>query len=197
MLIGLSGRAQAGKDTVANHLVEYYGFRRIAFADKLKDAYAALFDIPRGQVDELKLDDAAHVHITGTQSKDPLWVRNYSSMTVRQSLQRFGTEMGRDVFGVDFWVDLAFDYNTKYESQIGRIVVSDCRFLNEYKKIKFLKGHNVRIIRPDNNFDAGTHISEDEPDPIHVDEMIENKGDLSFLYDSIGMLMEKLNVSPT
>jgi hypothetical protein len=37
MIIGLSGYAQSGKDTVAKILVDHYGFRRVAFADKIKE----------------------------------------------------------------------------------------------------------------------------------------------------------------
>ncbi len=35
-LIGLVGRAGAGKTTVAKHLCERYGFVRVAFGDPLK-----------------------------------------------------------------------------------------------------------------------------------------------------------------
>ena len=37
MIIGLTGYAQSGKDTVAKILVENYGFTRIAFADKIRE----------------------------------------------------------------------------------------------------------------------------------------------------------------
>jgi dephospho-CoA kinase len=37
MIIGLSGYAQSGKDTVAKVLVEKYGYRRVAFADPIRD----------------------------------------------------------------------------------------------------------------------------------------------------------------
>ena len=38
MIIGLSGYAQSGKDTVAEILVEEYGYTRVAFADIIKQA---------------------------------------------------------------------------------------------------------------------------------------------------------------
>ena len=38
MIIGLSGYAQAGKDTVAQMLVEDYGYTRLGFADIIKKA---------------------------------------------------------------------------------------------------------------------------------------------------------------
>jgi dephospho-CoA kinase len=36
MIIGLTGYAQSGKDTVANILVENYGYQRVAFADPIR-----------------------------------------------------------------------------------------------------------------------------------------------------------------
>mgnify|MGYP006283771541 FL=1 len=36
MIIGLTGYAQSGKDTVASLLVEHYGYERVAFADKIR-----------------------------------------------------------------------------------------------------------------------------------------------------------------
>ena len=37
MIIGLTGYAQSGKDSVAKILVEKHGFIRVAFADRIRD----------------------------------------------------------------------------------------------------------------------------------------------------------------
>ena len=37
MIIGLTGYARSGKDTVAKILVDNYGYKRIAFADKIRE----------------------------------------------------------------------------------------------------------------------------------------------------------------
>jgi 50S ribosomal subunit-associated GTPase HflX len=42
MIIGLSGYAQVGKDTVANILVQHHGYKRVAFADKIRECLFAL-----------------------------------------------------------------------------------------------------------------------------------------------------------
>lgn len=47
IVLGLMGKARSGKDTAAAVLVEEFGFRRYAFADLLKDAFAKYHDIPR------------------------------------------------------------------------------------------------------------------------------------------------------
>ena len=37
MIIGLTGFARSGKDSVAKVLVDQYGFTRVAFADKIRE----------------------------------------------------------------------------------------------------------------------------------------------------------------
>jgi dephospho-CoA kinase len=42
MIIGISGYARSGKDTVANYLVEHHEFTRMAFADAMREALLRL-----------------------------------------------------------------------------------------------------------------------------------------------------------
>lgn len=48
--IALTGIAHSGKDTVANYLVDKYGFRKIGFADPLKRVTMELFGLTEAQV---------------------------------------------------------------------------------------------------------------------------------------------------
>lgn len=43
--IGLSGKMRSGKDTVAEFLVDEFGFQRFAFADRLKELASELFGV--------------------------------------------------------------------------------------------------------------------------------------------------------
>jgi hypothetical protein len=44
MIIGLIGNTRVGKDTLANYLVNNYGFIKFSFADKIKKIAAEIFD---------------------------------------------------------------------------------------------------------------------------------------------------------
>jgi dephospho-CoA kinase len=42
-IVGFCGLISAGKDTAANYLCDYHGYRRDSFANTLKDAVANVF----------------------------------------------------------------------------------------------------------------------------------------------------------
>jgi cytidylate kinase len=52
MIVAVSGWKGSGKDTAAKILVEKYGFRRVAFADVLKDMVADQYGIVRSHCDD-------------------------------------------------------------------------------------------------------------------------------------------------
>lgn len=46
--LAICGQLRAGKDEVANYLEDQYGFYRVAFGDKLKEAFHAIYtDVPK------------------------------------------------------------------------------------------------------------------------------------------------------
>ena len=47
MLVLLNGLAGSGKDTVANYLIEKYGFVKVSFGAVLKDVLSVAFGWPR------------------------------------------------------------------------------------------------------------------------------------------------------
>jgi len=51
MIIGICGLIGSGKGTVADILVEYHGFQKISFADKLKDGVAAVYGWDRSMLE--------------------------------------------------------------------------------------------------------------------------------------------------
>lgn len=51
LLLSLSAWKGSGKDTVADHLVSEYNFKKISFAAKLKDMVASTYNVPREFMD--------------------------------------------------------------------------------------------------------------------------------------------------
>lgn len=167
MLIGISGYARSGKDTFAGFLVQDHGFKKIAFADLLKEVVYVLNPI----VDP----------IVGFRVND--FVDDYgwdyakeNVPEIRKLLQRMGTEAGRNLLGEDIWVDAAFrnmESGTDY-------CISDMRFPNEAQRIVDNKGLTVRINRtgvgPINN-----HWGEIALDDWSFDHIVNNDSNLDYL----------------
>lgn len=200
MLIGLAGKKESGKDTAGSYLVRQYGFDRRSFADKLKEAAAALFDVPLEKVDELKSSQAAlNFHFGGVPMHDSAGTEIFSKgYLFRYVLQRFGTEMGRNVFGENFWVDLCLPLKTEeYESALQEIelehlniVVTDVRFDNEAKRIKDLNGYVIEIKRPRPEVDMfDEHASEQIDFP--VDSIVLNTGTIADLQMSMDDIIRR------
>jgi len=172
VIIGFTGVKQSGKDTAASFLVDELGFERHGFADKLKEAVANLFGISIEEVDEFKaigVDNIAIVEVFLTQrNRQTDWVFPW-----REFLQRFGTEMGRNTFGQNFWVSLLLPKDVK---PVRNIVISDVRFDNEAMRIISLGGKVFEIVRP--KYEPDGHASEEPISRSFVDAQIINDGTL-------------------
>ena len=146
-LIGLSGYARSGKDEAAKVLVEEYGFKRIAFADKLRDFLYALDPIVDN---ELLYDHGDRVGVGGWRLRTVIdeygwdgYKETKYGTEIRSLLQRLGTEAGRNTLWDSIWIDAALH---DLDEQ-GRYVVTDARFPNEADAITGRGGKLVRITR--------------------------------------------------
>ena len=182
MILGLSGYARSGKDTVAEYLVERYGFVRMAFADPMREAVARLN--PWIDFAGLRIPLSEALRITDWDGlKD-------ESTEIRSLLQRMGTEVGRHMFGENFWVDYAL--NKAVESGHERIVFSDVRFPNEADSIKSFPRNKIwRIDRPGTT-PANGHISEHALDDYQFDLYINNVHTKEHLYDAVDSLIRNV-----
>lgn len=190
MLIGLKGYKGVGKDTVADYLVSKHGYTKMAFADKLKDAVAGLFGISRQQVDHYKDNQGNSIDLVEVHLDISVPSRKHASeyvFTWREFLQRFGTEMGRNVFGQDFWVEQLVQRLPRIE---GNIVITDARFENEARKVKELGGCMVEISRPGCEPDG--HASEEPLPEEMIDYKISNDGTMEQLYDDVDWIIDEL-----
>ena len=153
MIIGLSGYARSGKDTVAEYLVEEHGFTRRAFADSIREALLQLDP-------HITIDGTHNISLASAVDKMGWEYLKDLSPDVRRLLQRMGTEVGRNLFGNNFWVDLLIKNATEASTNI---VVTDVRFTNEAEAIRSWGGEVWRINRPGTE-PVNTHASETELD---------------------------------
>jgi len=130
MIIGICGFIGSGKDTAANYLVGWHGFRRDSFAGALKDAVAAVFGWDR----EL-LEGSTPESRIWRETVDPWWSQRLGrpQLTPRWILQQWGTEVCRKSFHDDIWIAAL---ENRLRTRTGHTVISDVRFPNEIATIR-------------------------------------------------------------
>jgi len=141
MIIGVCGFIGSGKDTVADYLTNFHGFRRESFANSLKDAVAQVFGW-----DRTMLEGRTKSAREWREQVDPWWAErlNMPTLTPRWILQYWGTEVCRKAFHDDIWIA---SLENKLRNSRDDIVISDCRFPNEIKSIKAAGGEIVWVQR--------------------------------------------------
>ena len=208
MIIGFVGFIGSGKDTAADYLVNFHGFRRDSFANTLKDAVAAVFGW-----DRVLLEGRTKEAREWREQRDEWWsTRLGKDITPRHILQYWGTEVCRQGFHDDIWIA---SLENKMRKTGDNIVISDVRFPNEIKAIHNAGGKVVRVIRgadPEWYQDAwtvnqgptnmswsisklrmeqrGIHASETAWIGKDIDVEIDNNSTIDQLFDQIKNLVE-------
>jgi len=141
MIIGVCGFIGSGKDTIADYLVNFHGYRRESFANSLKDAVSMVFGW-----DRTMLEGRTKQAREWRERVDPWWAERLDmpNLTPRWILQYWGTEVCRKGFHDDIWIA---SLEHKLLNSRDNIVISDCRFPNEIKSIKQAGGMVIRVVR--------------------------------------------------
>jgi hypothetical protein len=164
-IIGIAGRAGAGKNTVAEMIP---GASVVGFADPLYEGLAAMLGVPEDMLRSRRNKEA------------PL---KWLGKSPRELMQTLGTEWGRGMVAQDLWLRIA---KQRIETYGGTIVFSDVRFDNEAEWIRN-QGGEVWLVMRDNETHH-THSSEAGISPHLIDRVIDNRGPL----DLTRMQVERL-----
>jgi hypothetical protein len=159
-IIGIAGDIGAGKDTTAkaiqygmikakvelglvsptlipplsaisdsgSNIMSAFEIRK--FADKLKDIVCMLIGCKRYELEQQKFKQ---------MKLGPEW----GGITVREMLQRIGTDLFRKGLSENTWVNATFA-DVKPDSMW---IISDMRFPNEFDKIKTMGGITIKVVR--------------------------------------------------
>lgn len=171
MIIGISGKAQAGKTTGAKYLQSNFDSVQIfSFATALKEIAIDLFDLDRNKVygDNNAKNESTHLcweHMPGVITSEYVWnrmpkgakVKSYfhlpGQLSHRDVLEFFGTFIVRKIYE-DAWVNKTLSDIIKSKSSIA--IIDDVRSVNEICKIKEMGGKVIRLTR--NPLDRNTSI---------------------------------------
>lgn len=205
MILSISGLAGSGKDTVGEMLIKDHGFKRISFADPLKEITAKAFNLDLSYFHDVKKKDAPlpevivfdehyaanlafEFNALGYSSVTPQVFSEYYGIefnTPREILLKVGTEMGRECVSSTVWIDLAIK---KVKDTEGHVLITDARFQNERDQLKAIGAVKVFVDRPEvtAKFDrTKAHKSELEQLEDKYDVEISNNSTIASLYHDV------------
>lgn len=176
MIIGLTGYAQSGKDTLAKILVEEHGFVRVAFADKIREF---LYEM-NPMVDTVAFEP---IFLKERVDRDG-WEVSKQNPHIRRALQNSGVA-ARKTFGEDFWVKQAIAEYHPWD----KVVVTDVRFTNEADYLKAFPGSQLWRVKRNGVEAVNAHVSESQMDGYPVDQIFTNNGSIEDLKELVNKRM--------
>jgi len=180
MIIGINGKIGAGKDTVGTIIQgllltnKNQSSEIKKFAGKLKQIASILTGIPVKKFEDQEFKKNYLDSEWGTVQDIPLNsippfadIKFNTLMTVREFLQKLGTEAMRDGLHVDTWVNALFaDYHptpnksmeesfkeqfvtgsSEIHYKLPNWIITDMRFPNEMEAVKERNGITIRVTR--------------------------------------------------
>ena len=173
MIIGLTGRAGVGKDTVGAYLVENFPGLTISgsFAWPIKAALSTMFP-------SVDFDDRATKEIPQSALGDK---------SPRFLAQTLGTEWGRNLIHPDIWILSALSRLSGLPHD--HLVFTDVRFNNEAEWIISNGGEIWRIVR-DSTPDVEDHPSEHGILLDFISRTVYNNGSIAELYSTLDDIIQ-------
>jgi len=189
LIIGFTGYAGSGKDTAGKILCEHYGFKRLSFADKLKEEVATAFSIDLNYFHDVKLKDTPLLDM-------PIVINNFTLEALGEDIlinHKYYTPRLLCIYYAaclkgqdnDVWIKKV---NRQLSGDYGRVIITDVRYLNEADWIKKRFGYVLRISK---GHEDGVlmHESETQLSSHKFDGVIENTGTLELLDYKLSVML--------
>ena len=197
MIIGINGYAGSGKDTVGEIIKmqqpkENWEIKK--FAGKLKEVASIILGIPKTMFEDQEFKK---------KTLPQMWSDHGLPMTVRDFLQRLGTDALRQGLHPNTWVNaLMMDYieqvvnvmndeGYQLEDRYPNWIITDCRFPNEARAIKNEGGVIVRVNRAGIKA-INAHPSEVALDAWSYDYVIDNDGSIEDLKQEVENVLKQV-----
>lgn len=172
LIIGFSGKMGTGKNYIAENLLPNILNRMLS---NIQYYYLSFGD-------QIKVELGSR---NGSMTYDKLFVNK--TKEVRQQLQQYGTEQGRDKYGKDIWIrsmGLWMDiFKNRTPNKNNVFIITDVRFKNEADWIKQHKGILIRVnadkrnemrIHEEGSQENRNHSSETDLDDYPFEHVINN-----------------------
>lgn len=208
LYIGLTGYADAGKDTVADLLTAHCDAVRIAFADKLREEVCEAFcadpdmltrretkEHPMSALALYRCLDADFVRAVRAAAGD---INAFAPRSPRQIMQWWGTEYRRAQHPW-YWIDHAhISCCEALRKGASTIVLPDVRLIHEAQAIRAAGGVLWQIKRPGYGPGVGTpgHNTDTDGSTWPIDEIINNAHDIGHLQHLVLAAYARLRCTP-
>jgi hypothetical protein len=196
-IIGIAGSIGSGKDTVGKIIqgltlpiptereITTSPWQIRKYADKLKEIAALFLGVDRERFED---QDYKNSMLGYQWCTDMFHQTCLSSMTVREFLQRLGTEAVRDNLHRNAWVNALYaDYTDD-----SNWIITDVRFPNEFEAVKERGGVMIKVERENNPHAKSYHMSEVALDKHGFDYTIHNIGSYEQLVGTVSTIYEDI-----
>jgi hypothetical protein len=203
-LISISGKMGSGKDTaggiIKDLLEENVGpnWEIAKFASGVKEVASIILGISIHQFENQEFKNSylpecwnTHKAVFTDRSDFHGWEVESNRMTVREFLQKLGTEAMRDGLHENVWVNKLMRKYEHFNKMIPHVddksfprwIITDTRFPNEYAALKEKEALFIKIVRP--GLELNNHPSETSLDNHEFDYVINNDSDLYHLKEEL------------
>lgn len=193
-LIGIGGRLGAGKDAVADYLVEKHGWVKLNMSDPLVKAARVLDPLVIVPDDLDDFSDLPDGTIWRFSKLLDAWgyVEAKTVPEVRRILQTLGTEVGRNMIDPNVWVDIADTEIFNLRAAGKDVVITGIRFQEELDMIRENRGDTWWVSRPSAELAESAHASEMSLAFQNFETVLRNEGTLDDLYAEVDRVLTTL-----